>query len=93
MPENCGDWIFRKNKFALRRNLLEKKSIPVKLFLSSMDENPGIPENYFDLVVSIYSLGWTPDLSRTLDLVHSYLKPGGVFIFSWRTSCLSVVEL
>ena len=64
------------------QGLLEEKRIPVKLFLASMDENPGIPENYFDLVVSIYALGWSPDLSRTLALVYSYLKPGGVFIFT-----------
>jgi SAM-dependent methyltransferase len=66
------------------KEFLEEKNIPVKLFLSSMDENPGIPENYFDLVVSIYSLGWTPNLSHTLELIYSYLKPGGVFIFSWE---------
>lgn len=66
------------------KDWLAGKNIPVKLFLASMDENPGIPENYFDLVVSIYSLGWAPDLSRTLELIYSYLKPGGVFIFSWE---------
>ena len=66
------------------REFLDKRNIPAKLFLASMDENPGISENYFDLVVSIYSLGWTPDLSRTLALVYSYLKPGGEFIFSWE---------
>jgi len=66
------------------KELLEEKNIPVKLFLSSMDENPGIPENHFDFVLSIYALGWTPDLGRTLSLVYSYLKPGGVFIFSWE---------
>ena len=64
--------------------LLTEQNIPAKLFLASMDENPGIPESYFDLVVSIYSLGWTPDLSRTLSQVYFYLKPGGKFIFSWE---------
>lgn len=63
---------------------LAAQQIPAKLYLSSMDENPGIPENYFDLVVSIYALGWTPDLSHTLELIYSYLNPGGVFIFSWE---------
>jgi SAM-dependent methyltransferase len=66
------------------KEFLNEKNIPANLFLASMDENPGLPENYFDLVVAIYSLGWTPDLSRTLMLVNSYLKPGGVFIFSWE---------
>ena len=63
---------------------LGEKNMPVNLFLSSMDENPGLPQNYFDLVLSIYSLGWTPDLPRTLELVYSYLKPGGTFLFSWE---------
>lgn len=66
------------------REYLERENIPAKLFLASMDENPGIPEAYFDLVVSIYALGWTPDLPCTLSLVYSYLKPGGTFIFSWE---------
>lgn len=63
---------------------LDQKQISARLVLSSMDENPGIPENYFDFVLSIYALGWTPDLSHTLALIHSYLKPGGAFILSWE---------
>ena len=66
------------------KKLLEEKQIPATLFVSSMDENPGIPENYFDAVVSIYALGWTVDLPRTLALIHAYLKPGGLLIFSWE---------
>jgi SAM-dependent methyltransferase len=75
---------FSEAQICFTKELLEKKNIPAKLFLASMDDNPGIPENYFDLVVSIYSLGWTPDLAGTLVLVYSYLKPGGRFIFSWE---------
>jgi SAM-dependent methyltransferase len=63
---------------------LAEKEIPVNLFLASMDENPGLPQNYFDLVISIYSLGWTPELPKTLKLIYSYLKPGGIFLFSWE---------
>lgn len=66
------------------RDFLAKENIPAKLLLASMDENPGIPESHFDMVVSIYSLGWTPDLPHTLSLVFSYLKPGGKFVFSWE---------
>jgi SAM-dependent methyltransferase len=49
-----------------------------------MDDNPGIPINHFDLVISIYALGCSPDLTRTLAFVCSYLKPGGKCIFSWE---------
>ena len=83
---------FSEEQISFAKEFLAEKNIPVKLFLASMDENPGIPENYFDWIVSVYSLGWTPDLYRTLELVHSYLKPGGVFIFSWEHpvyQCLS----
>ena len=73
---------FSEEQIRFTKELLDQKSIPVQLFLSSMDENPGIPENYFDLIVSIDALGWTPDLSHTLALVYHYLKPGGSFIFS-----------
>lgn len=66
------------------RELLTQENIPATLFLSSMDENLGIPQAHFDLVVAIYSLGWTPDLPTTLSLVYSYLKPGGKFVFSWE---------
>ncbi len=75
---------FSEEQIRFTKEFLETKTIPARLFLASMDENPGIPENYFELVVSIYSLGWTPDLSHTLELIFSYLQPGGVFIFSWE---------
>jgi ubiquinone/menaquinone biosynthesis C-methylase UbiE len=75
---------FSEEQIRFAKEVLEEKKIPAKFYLSSMDENPGIPENYFDLILSIYSLGWTPDLSHTLELIFSYLKPGGLFIFSWE---------
>ncbi len=81
--ELCGLDI-SEEQIRFTKEFLEEKNIPAKLYLSSMDENPGIPENYFDLVVSIYALGWTPDLSHTLELIYSYLKPGGAFILSWE---------
>jgi SAM-dependent methyltransferase len=43
-----------------------------------------LPECYFDLAISVYSLGWTIDLGKTLSLVYSYLKPGGFYLFSWE---------
>jgi ubiquinone/menaquinone biosynthesis C-methylase UbiE len=72
--------------------LLQEKGITAHLFQSPMEQNPGIPEQYFDLVLSIYGLGWTTDLPGTLALIARYLKPGGVLVFSWEHpvySCLS----
>jgi SAM-dependent methyltransferase len=73
-----------REQLQLTKDFLAQENISANLFLSSMDENPGIPDSHFDLVISIYALGWTPDITRTLSLVYSYLKPGGKFLFSWE---------
>ena len=64
--------------------LLRSQKRKVTLFQSPMEENPGLPLEYFDVVYSIYALGWTVDLQKTLSNIHRYLKPGGTFIFSWE---------
>jgi cyclopropane fatty-acyl-phospholipid synthase-like methyltransferase len=53
------------------------------LYCAPMEEDIGLPKQYFDYVYSIYAVGWTTDLSATFRLIHSYLKEGGSFIFSW----------
>ncbi|MEI4614493.1 methyltransferase domain-containing protein [Bacillus cereus] len=55
-----------------------------KLVCGAMEEEGDIPKGYFDIVYSIYALGWTLDLRKTLELIYSYVKPGGSFIFSWE---------
>jgi predicted TPR repeat methyltransferase len=57
-----------------------------------MERDPGLPSNYFDLVFSIYALGWTTDLDATLALVTTYLKPGGCFLFSWEHPVYSCLQ-
>lgn len=64
-------------------------------YQSPMEENPGIPENYFDVVYSIYGLGWTTDLNKTIKQMSKYLKKDGIYIFSWdhpMLSCMDVVD-
>lgn len=63
-----------------------------RLFCSPMEHNPGLPQGYFDVVYSIYAIGWTMDLQGTFNLIASYLKPGGAFIFSWDHPLMHCVE-
>jgi len=74
-------------------NLLHESGFAPRLFNSPMEENPGLPQNYFDIVYSIYALGWTMDLEKTMNLVSSYLKPGGVFVFSWDNPMIQCLEV
>ncbi len=57
--------------------------LDAQLYCAAMEEDIGLPEAYFDIVYSVYAIGWTVDLDRIFALIYSYLRPGGTFIFSW----------
>lgn len=59
------------------------KDFAAQLYCAPMEQDIGLPKRYFDTVYSIYAIGWTTDLKSTFELIYSYLKPGGNFIFSW----------
>lgn len=63
---------------------LGKNGYHANLLCGAMEEDLGLPQNYFDCVYSIYGIGWTTDLQSTFRRAASYLKPGGLFIFSWH---------
>ncbi|MCE3201694.1 class I SAM-dependent methyltransferase [Paenibacillus sonchi] len=65
------------------RQLLKSCGLSATLICSPMEEECGIPEDYFDFVYSVYAIGWTTDLEATFGRIASYLKKDGVFIFSW----------
>ena len=44
------------------------------------------------MLYSVYAIGWTVDLQKTFDLISGYLKPGGVFIFSWDHPFMHCVD-
>lgn len=80
-----------KQKENAEKLLLEQGFHP-RLFVSPMEEDPGLPKEYFDIVYSIYAMGWTTDLDATLDLIASYLKPDGILIFSWDHPIMHCIE-
>ncbi|HCA28430.1 MAG TPA: class I SAM-dependent methyltransferase [Ruminococcaceae bacterium] len=74
------------------QNFLVELGYVPKLFCSPMEQNPGLPQDYFDVVYSIYAIGWTVDLQKTFSLISSYLKKDGVFIFTWDHPFLHCIE-
>lgn len=62
---------------------LAKYGISAKFVCSPMEEECGIPVDYFDFVYSVYAIGWTADLEAVFCRIASYLKKDGIFIFSW----------
>lgn len=74
------------------RQYLKENGYESKLYNSPMESDCGLPREYFDVVYSIYAIGWTVDLQTTFDNIASYLKKDGVFIFSWDHPLMHCVE-
>lgn len=75
---------FSKEQLAHAEEYLKQNGYQAKLLCASMEEDTGIPTDYFDYVYSIYGIGWTTDLPGTFRKIASYLKKDGTFIFSWH---------
>lgn len=69
------------------------EGFPASLYCSPMEEDPGIPEDYFDIAISLYALGWAVDLDAALGHVARYLRPGGILVFSWEHPVFSCLKL
>lgn len=48
-----------------------------------MEDECGAPADYFDVVYSVYGIGWTTDVEQTFKRIYSYLRKGGIFVFGW----------
>lgn len=99
MSKHCASELWgidlSSTQIELASKHLKSKGISANLYASAMEKDINLPSSYFDIVYSIYALGWTVDISQTLSLISRYLKSGGSFIFSWEHpvySCLSNTE-
>ncbi|MDR7856592.1 class I SAM-dependent methyltransferase [Tissierella sp.] len=75
------------------RNFLNGNGYTAKLINSPMESDCGIPNEYFDVVYSIYAIGWTVDLQTTFNNIATYLKKDGIFIFSWDHPLMRCVDI
>lgn len=71
--------------------LLKKRGITANLFVSPMELNPGLPHAHFDIVFSLYGIGWSMDLEKTIIQISEYLKTGGKFVFSWDNPMMQCI--
>lgn len=71
--------------------LLKTKGKEANLFVSPMELNPGLPHGHFDLVFSVYGLGWSMNLDKTITHIAGYLKPGGRLVFSWDNPLMQCI--
>lgn len=63
--------------------------------VSPMEEEVNIPNDYFDYIISIFSIGYTSDLLKTLKNAYKYLNKNGSIIISWTHPfyyCLDIID-
>lgn len=77
-------------KEAATHNQEEIAQGKTRLIQGSMEE--GIDVEPVDFVLSIYAIGWTPEPAKTFQNIHSYLKPGGLFVWSWDHTFFTDVQ-
>ncbi len=70
-------------QLAQARESLQGERCPVFLLQTAMETLEGVPEQYFDIVFSVYGIGWATDLTATFRRIAAVLKPNGTFQFSW----------
>lgn len=81
------------SQIARTRSFLESQGMDARLVCSPMEDECGLPTEYFDLVYSVFGIGWTTDLDQTFRRIHTYLKKDGTFVFGWSHpihKCVSV---
>ncbi|MFT3951333.1 MAG: class I SAM-dependent methyltransferase [Oscillospiraceae bacterium] len=81
-----------EKQIANAQGLLDGNGMRCKLFCQPMESSENLPICYFDTIISVYAIGWTTDLARTFANVASYLKPGGIFVFSWDHPLMHCVD-
>lgn len=66
-----------------------------RFIVGPMESEINILNNYFDYIISIFSIGYTSDLYKTLLNANKYLNRDGTLIISWTHPfyyCLDVVD-
>ncbi len=68
----------------LASNYLLSHDYKASLINTTMEECHLLPHDHFDIIYSIYAIGWSTDLETTFKNIYDMLKPSGSFIFSWQ---------
>lgn len=71
-----------------------KQNVPnSRLFVSAMEENPGIPTDYFDYVLLLYSIGYSFSITKVIKKAYEYLRTNGKVIITWTHPFFNCLEV
>lgn len=64
----------------------------VSFLKADMSKKFPFSDNSFDEVFSVYGLGWSKNVQKTLAEIYRTLKPGGTLTFSWDHYLVRVID-
>ncbi|HKF60646.1 MAG TPA: class I SAM-dependent methyltransferase [Dongiaceae bacterium] len=73
------------------RQQLDARQLSARVIQSSFEDAVGLPEQYFDLAVSVFALGWAIGLDAVMARIANCLRPGGRLVFSWEHPFFSLL--
>lgn len=68
---------------ALEQAKASNQSEEVSFVQVDMSKELPFDREYFDEIFSVYAIGWSQDIKKSLFEIYRILKPGGTFTFSW----------
>jgi len=74
------------------RKVVSRFDIPIHFIEAPMEEMDMLPESSFDIAVSMFALGWTVNLEKTLSHIFKALKSEGIFVFTWEHPIYSLLD-
>lgn len=72
---------------------LKGQGIPARLVCSPMEEKIEILTDRFDVIYSVYGIGWTTDLNQTLLPAYSFVFKKGRRIYFWVVASNSQMRI
>ena len=82
---------FSASQLIAARQRLDARQLSARLIQSSFEDAVGLPEDYFDLAVSVFALGWAIGLDAAMARIARCLRPGGRLVFSWEHPFISLL--
>jgi len=71
------------SEHALEQAKSKNQSEEVSFVQVDMSKELPFEVEYFDEIFSVYAIGWSQDIKKSLSEIYRILKPGGTFTFSW----------
>lgn len=80
------------SEHALEKAKKKYESGEISFVHTDMSKELPLDSDFFDEIFSVYGIGWSQAITKTLSEIYRVLKSGGTFTFSWDHYLARVIE-